>query len=117
MQAGVGLLACHVLLTLTGTAFSSFASALILLGVGWNFLYIGGTTLLTSTYTPAERGRAQGANDMTIFVVGLASAAGPMLEAFGWQMANLLLLPWLAFAAVAIFWLARWRPAAAAVPR
>ena len=119
MQAGVGLLAGHVLLTLTGTAFSSFASALILLGVGWNFLYIGGTTLLTSTYTPAERGRARGANDMTIFVVGLASAlaAGPMLEAFGWQLANLLLLPWLGFAAFAIFWLARLRPAASGTVR
>lgn len=58
MLTGVALLAGHVLLTLTNHGFSSFASALILLGVGWNFLYIGGTTLLISTYTAAEKGRA-----------------------------------------------------------
>jgi len=65
---------------LTGTGLQSFASALVMLGVGWNFLYIGGTTLLTSTYTAAERARAQAANDMSIFVVGLLSslsAGGP----------------------------------------
>lgn len=109
MFAGVGLLAGHVLLSLSGTGFASFASALVLLGVGWNFLYVGGTTLLTGTYAPAERGRAQGANDMTVFAVGLASSlgAGALLQAFGWQALNLLLLPWLAAAALAIVWLAR----------
>ncbi|KRW96485.1 MFS transporter, partial [Paracoccus sp. MKU1] len=66
MLAGVLILAGHVLMTLTGTGFTSFAGALILLGVGWNFLYIGGTALLTTTYTAAERGRAQATNDMTI---------------------------------------------------
>ena len=58
MLSGVALLSGHVLATLTGTGFQSFAAALILLGVGWNFLYVGGTTLLTTTYTAAERGRA-----------------------------------------------------------
>ncbi|MBR7518029.1 MFS transporter, partial [Mycobacterium tuberculosis] len=51
MLAGVALLAGHVLMTLTGNEFGSFAGALILLGMGWNFLYVGGTTLLTTTYT------------------------------------------------------------------
>jgi predicted MFS family arabinose efflux permease len=107
MLAGVGLLAGHVLLTLTGTGFSSFASALVLLGVGWNFLFVGGTTLLTTAYRPSERGRAQAANDMSIYVVGLASslAAGALLKLVGWQMLNVLLLPWLAAAALAIGWL------------
>ncbi|WMD19709.1 MFS transporter [Achromobacter seleniivolatilans] len=106
MLAGVVLLVGHVLLTWTGTSFYSFASALILLGVGWNFLYIGGTTLLTTTYSPSEKGRAQATNDMTIFVVGLAcsfSAAG-LLKRFGWQALNELLLPWLAVAAVLLLW-------------
>lgn len=104
MFSGVALLLGHVLMTLTGTGVSSFASALILLGVGWNFLYIGGTTLLTATYTAAEKGPAQATNDMTIFVVGLACSfsAGALLQAFGWEKLNLLLLPWLALAALAL---------------
>ena len=107
MLAGVMTLAGHVLLTLTGTGFGSFASALILLGVGWNFLYIGGTTLVTTTYTPVERGKAQATNDMTIFAVGLASSfsAAALLQTFGWQMLNVLLLPWLALAAASLIWL------------
>lgn len=107
MLAGVMILAGHVMLTMTGTGFGSFASALILLGVGWNFLYIGGTTLLTTTYTEAERGRAQAINDMTIFAVGLTSSfsAGALLQAFGWQLLNVLLLPWLAIAAASLLWL------------
>jgi MFS family permease len=108
MLSGVALLTGHVLTTLTGTGFESFAAALILLGVGWNFLYVGGTTLLTTTYTAAERGRAQATNDLSIFVVGLLSSlsAGALLDAAGWQMTNLLLLPWLAAAALALLALA-----------
>lgn len=104
MLAGAALLAGHILISLTGTDFHTFAGALILLGVGWNFLYIGGTTLLTTTYAPAERGRAQAFNDMAVFVIGLASAlaAGAMLESVGWQRLNLLLLPWLAAAGLAL---------------
>lgn len=108
MLTGVALLTGHVLTTLTGTGFESFAAALILLGVGWNFLYVGGTTLLTTTYTAAERGRAQATNDLSIFVIGLLSSlsAGALLDAAGWQMTNLLLLPWLATAALALLGLA-----------
>lgn len=107
MMAGVILFAGHVMMTLTGAGFASFATALVLLGVGWNFLYIGGTTLLTTTYAPAERGKAQATNDMTIFAVGLAGSfvAGAMLQAFGWQQMNVLLLPWLGLAAVSLIWL------------
>ncbi|WP_333684760.1 MFS transporter [Pontibaca methylaminivorans] len=110
MLAGVLVLAGHVVLTLTGTGFGSFASALVLLGVGWNFLYIGGTALLTTTYAPMERGKAQATNDMTIFVVGLICSFGAaaLLQVFGWQMMNLLLLPWLGLAALALVWLG-WR--------
>ena len=118
MLAGVALLAGHVLITLSGTGFQSFAAALVLLGVGWNFLYVGGTTLLTTAYTAAERGRAQAANDLSIFVVGLLSslAAGALLNAFGWQAMNALLLPWLAAAALALLALAWRRRAVARAP-
>jgi len=116
MLAGVLILAGHILLTLTGTGFVSFASALVLLGVGWNFLYIGGTTLLTTAYRPQERGKAQAINDMTIFIVGLAASfsAAALLQLFGWQMMNVLLLPWLGLAALALVWIGWRRPRAAA---
>jgi MFS family permease len=107
MLTGVALLAGHIGMTMTGTGFGSFVGALVLLGVGWNFLYIGGTTLLTETYTPAERARAQAANDLTIFVVGLTCSlgAGALLQRLGWQGLNTALLPWLALAALASVWL------------
>lgn len=106
MLAGVAILTGHVLTTLTGGGFGSFAAALVLLGLGWNFLYVGGTTMLTATYTEAEKGRAQATNDMTIFVVATACsfAAGALLDAVGWTAMNLLLLPWLGVAALALLW-------------
>jgi MFS family permease len=108
MLTGVVVLSTHVGITLTGTGFGSFLGALVLLGVGWNFLYIGGTTLLTETYQPSERARAQATNDLTIFAVGLSSslAAGALLQGLGWQTLNAILLPWLALAGLAILWLA-----------
>jgi MFS family permease len=107
MLAGVLLFVAHVLTTLTGTGFVSFAGALIFLGVGWNFLYIGGTALLTSTYSVAETARAQAINDMFIFVIGLACSfgAGVLLELLGWTRLNLLLMPWLALVAASLVWL------------
>jgi MFS family permease len=104
MIAGIAVLALHVLSTLTGTGFASFAGALLLLGVGWNFLYVGSTTLLTTTYAASEKGRAQAFNEISIFVVGLlcSLAAAALLRALGWQMLNVILLPWLAAAFLAI---------------
>lgn len=104
MAVGLVLLTGHILLTVMGTDFTSFASALILLGVGWNFLYIGGTALLTSTYRPTEKGPAQATNDMAIFAISLVCSlsAGWLLQHLDWQTMNLLLLPWLAAAALAL---------------
>jgi MFS family permease len=109
MLAGVVLMGAHVAMSVSGTGLFSFMSALVLLGVGWNFLYVGGTTLLTSAYLPGERAMAQATNDFVIYVVGLASSlgAGVLLELVGWERMNLLLLPWLLIALIAVFWL-RW---------
>ena len=106
MLGGLALLTGHVALSLSGTELLSFASALVLLGVGWNFLYVGGTTMLTGTYLPAERARAQAANDLTIYIVGLAASlgSGALLQALGWRAMNLVLLPWLLLAFVALAW-------------
>jgi MFS family permease len=107
MLTGIALLAGHVIMAASGTGFVSFASALALLGVGWNFLYVGGTTLLTTAYTSAEKGTAQATNDVTIFATGLACSfgAGALQQALGWQTLNVVLLPWLLLAAVSLVWL------------
>jgi MFS family permease len=109
MFAGIGLLSASVAMTLTGTGLASFGSALVLLGVGWNFLYVGGTSLLTRTYLPGERAKAQATNDLVVYLVGLASSLGSaaLLEAVGWRSMNLLLVPWLLLALIAIVWLRR----------
>lgn len=111
MLAGTALLAGHIAISLTGTGFHAFAGALILAGVGWNFLYVGGTALLTTTYQPNERARAQAFNDMSIFIVSLVSSlgAGALLDVLGWQTLNLLLLPWLSLAALALLSLGLYR--------
>lgn len=108
MLAGVGAMLLYILLALTGTHFSNFAGALFLVGLGWNFLYIGGTSLLATTFHPAERGFAQAFNDMSVFVFTLfcSFAAGSLLNAFGWEKMNLLLLPWVLLLTVPLIMLA-----------
>jgi MFS family permease len=78
-----------------GTEFAQFLSGLVLLGVGWNFLFIGGTTLLAETYRPSERARAQGTHDFLVFAVSTAASfsAGGVLDLGGWNAVNLLALP------------------------
>ena len=91
MIIGCILLISCSLISLNGTSLFNFEAALVLLGIGWNFLYIGGTTLLTETYSYNERSKAQGLNDTFIFatlaVTSLAS--GAFVAEFGWQKINL----------------------------
>ena len=84
----------------------NFWTALVLLGVGWNFLYVGGTTLLTESHSPAEKAKTQGANDFLVFVaMALSSiASGALLDKAGWQAMNYWALPFLAVVAAAILW-------------
>lgn len=107
MLMGVILFLCYIAMALSGFHFFSFATSLILLGVGWNFLFICSTSLLTGTYTLEEKAKAQAINDMTVFVVGLicSFSAGAVLDIFGWKSMNLALLPWLAITAISIVWL------------
>jgi len=97
MFTGAVLLLGHVTIALSGVALLNFVSALMLLGVGWNFLFIGGTTLLTETYRMSEKGKVQGLNDFLIVgVVVIASfASGGLLQRFGWQGVNMAALPFL----------------------
>ncbi len=107
MAAGALLLYAVVAVALSGIGIANFWFALVILGVGWNFLYIGGTTLITEACTPPERAKTQGANDLIIFVVMATSSfsSGLLLEKSGWQTLNYLALPFVTAAAVAVLWL------------
>ena len=98
-----------VAINLTGTSVWHFWLALFLLGLGWNFLFIGATTLLTRTYHPSEQAPAQASNDFAVFTtVTLASlSAGALQHHFGWQMVNIGVLPLLTVVWLAIAWLGR----------
>jgi MFS family permease len=108
LLVGVLLNAAAVGLALSGESIREFWWALVLLGIGWNFLYIGGTTLLAETYRPGERATAQGANELAVFLTqALASlASGAIVADGGWQQVNQAALPALAAVAAAIAWLA-----------
>ena len=119
MFAGALLNFAAIAVALSGISVSQFWTSLVLLGVGWNFLYIGGTTLLTTTYRPEERAKAQGANDQTIFIMMAISSltSGMTVTSAGWARVNLVALPLVALIAAAIVWYAlhsRGRRAAAA---
>jgi predicted MFS family arabinose efflux permease len=106
-------------IALSGISVAHFWWALVLLGVGWNFLYIGATTLLTETYRPEERAKAQGANDQAIFIMMVISSftSGMTVTAAGWERVNLFALPLVALVAAAIMWFAiQQRAAKAAAP-
>jgi MFS family permease len=107
MLLGVVLNFACIGIALSGVDVPNFWAALVLLGVGWNFLYIGGTALLTETYRPAEKAKAQGANDMLIFLVMATSSfsSGLLLETNGWQLLNYLAVPFVAAIGLAVLWL------------
>jgi MFS family permease len=94
-------------IALAGVDIPNFWAALVLLGIGWNFMYIGATALLADSYRPAERAKAQGANDMLIFLTMASSsfASGLLLESNGWQLLNWLAIPFIAAVGVAVLWL------------
>jgi MFS family permease len=119
--AGALLMAACVAVALADNQVAHFWVALVLLGVGWNLMYTGGTTLLTETYTPAEKAKPQGLNDFIVFaVMGISSfASGALIDVAGWERMNALALPFIAVVALAAAWLAvlRRRGAATAASR
>jgi MFS family permease len=106
MFAGALLNFAAIGVALSGIAVAQFWWSLVLLGAGWNFLYIGGTALLTETYRPEEMAKAQGANDQAIFVMMALSSftSGLTVTAAGWERVNLYALPMVAAVALAILW-------------
>jgi MFS family permease len=106
--AGVALIAGCVAVALNGTTVAHFWAALVLLGIGWNFMYTGATTLLTESYRPAEKAKTQGANEFIVFTtMGISSfSSGALVSAAGWEAMNAAALPVLAVVALGVFWLA-----------
>jgi len=106
---GMALLIIAAVVAMSGIDFANFALALILLGLGWNFGFIGGTTLLTGTYAPSERAKVQGFNDFAISVtMAIASlSSGKLLSSLGWNAVNMAVFPMAALGIVLVFWLAR----------
>jgi MFS family permease len=98
MLLGVFLLAGSAGVSLLGSRLFVYWAALVLLGLGWNFLFVGATTLLTRTYRPEERFQVQGVNDFLVFGFQAASSllSGAALFRLGWRTLNLLNLPLLA---------------------
>jgi len=111
MLAGATLNTACVLVNLSGTSLEHYWLALLLLGVGWNFLFIGATQLLTETYAPAEKGKAQALNDFLVFTtVTLAVlSAGHLQHHLGWRAVNLGVVPLILVTFAALAWLIRRR--------
>jgi len=98
---------------LTGVELEQFFVALVLLGVGWNFGFIGATTMLAGAHEPHERGRMQGLNDLLVFgaVTSASLASGGLMNCSGgnpqegWTAVNMAMAPFLMLAGGALIWL------------
>jgi len=99
-------MACSFI-NLTGTTVVHFWIALFLLGISWNFIFIGATTLLTETYHPEERFKSQALNDFLVFsMVSAASlSAGAIQHQFGWKFVNYAAIPALCIILISLIWL------------
>ncbi|HUG58726.1 MAG TPA: MFS transporter, partial [Candidimonas sp.] len=107
---GLVMIAASALLALAGLELLNFWGSLVLLGVGWNFGFIGATAMLTDCYHPSERAKVQGLNDFLVFgTVAIASfSSGQLLNTSGWATINMLMFPLVATVLALLGWLA-WR--------
>lgn len=113
IATGAALTAACAAVALKGSSFGHFLVALVLLGVGWNFMFVGATTMLTTAVAAEERVPAQAANDTIVFgtVTLTAVGAGVIHDLVGWAVLNIAILPPVAVALAALAWLARRRGA------
>jgi MFS family permease len=108
--AGIVLLFLAIVSALAGTALLNFWMALFMIGLGWNFMYVGGSALLTECYTPSERAKTQAAHDFLVFSTMAVSSmsSGMLLNKSGWHAVNYGAAPFLVLATAATLWL-MWR--------
>jgi MFS family permease len=110
---GLAILAAAGVVALQGVDLGNFFVALVLLGLGWNFGFIGATTMLAAAHAPHERGRMQGLNDLIVFggVTVASLASGGLMNCSGgdavtgWASVNIAMAPFLALAGGALIWL------------
>lgn len=105
MLSGASIMLVCVIIALSGRALMHYWWALIMLGVGWNFLYVGGTSLLLQTYRQSERFKAQAVNEFSVFgISALASLlAGTLVHQFGWRTLLLAALPIVLILVLSVF--------------
>ncbi|TGL67735.1 MFS transporter [Leptospira levettii] len=103
---GVFVMGLEVVSAIQGTEFLPFAFALILLGIGWNFMYVGGTNLLVEQYHPAEKNTIQAVNDTIVYSIAILStySAGYLEHKIGWLSLNLVSIPFLVFVSIVTFY-------------
>jgi len=104
---GAVLMVFCIAVNFNGSSVSHFWASLLTLGVGWNFMFIGGTSMLTETYSSAESARAQAFNDFTVFSAAALSSfsAGALLYQWGWQLVNYAVVPLIVLILLAHVWL------------
>ncbi len=109
LMTGITLLIVCSLIGMWDRSFLHYWTALVLLGVGWNFLFIGGTTLLAQSYRPAESFKVQAFNDFGVFSLQFiaASSAGFIIFNTSWTIINLLVTPFLAVLLIRYLWVRR----------
>ena len=108
MLTGVALNFACVAIAMAGVEVMNFWLAMVLLGIGWNFIYVGATTLLTESHLPAERAKVQGVNDAAIFGTMVVSSvsSGALFTSQGWHTMNIAAIPFLVLAGASITWFA-----------
>ena len=104
--AGVVLMVASISTALSGISVVQFWGALVCLGLGWNFMFIGGTTLLTETYVLAERAKTQALHDFLVFSTVAASAfsSGAIQHALGWEWINIAMIPPMLLVVIGLVW-------------
>ena len=115
ISIGLVLLTTAGLVNLSGMALENFFVGLILIGVGWNFGFIGATTMLATSHSPSERGKVQGLNDLFVygFVTFASIASGALMNCSGatttdgWNSVNLAMIPFIILAGISLFWLSK----------
>ena len=112
--AGLILSTTAALIGLSGHSLAYFLAANICVGMGWNFLFVGSTALLTKTYRPEEKNKSQGLNDALVFqsVAAFSFSAGLLHNAMGWESICVVLLPFIAIVFIAVLFL-KFKPGAA----
>jgi MFS family permease len=107
MLTGVALMFVCLGISLSGVSVAHFWWSLVILGLGWNFMFVGGSALVTESYRVEEKAKAQGLHDLLVFCTTATSsfASGLLLKANGWAILNYVAAPFLVIVTIAMLWM------------